>query len=69
VREPVEKLDKVASLRASFGDARARYKELKEQLCFASESMETAQLERKVKQAQNQMNTIASELQRLEQKD
>src|SRR5207253_492064 len=67
VREPVERLDKVSSLRASFGDAKARYEELKQRLTSASESTETTQLERKVKQAQNQMNTIASELQRLKQ--
>ena len=67
IRESVDDAEKLIFLRASFNDAKANYDDLKAQLEYAAESENTARLENRLKKAQNQVSTLASEIQRVEQ--
>ena len=67
VRESVDDAEKLVFLRASFSEAKAIYDNLKQQFQYAFESEDTARLENRLKKAQNQVSTLASEIQKLEQ--
>ena len=69
VRESIDDAEKFVFLRASLSEAKARYDNLKKQFQDALESEDTSRLESRLKNAQNQVSTLVSEMQSLKQKN
>jgi hypothetical protein len=65
VRESINTTDKVAYLRASIAAEKTRYEALKQQFEHEPQSEDTKRFENRLKQAQKQLSTLNSELQKL----